>query len=208
MLGKGLFITLEGVDGCGKTTQANLLVEALEAAGHEVVRVREPGGARLSEKIRLMLLDPGNDDMCDECELLLYEAARAQNVREVILPALERGATVVCDRFYDSTFAYQAYGRGISPDLVAMANRLGSCGLVPNVTLVFDLDPARAYGRAVKDGADRLEGEGTGFQQLVRAGYAQLAKDEPQRVRIVDACGQIATVHARTLDALRDVVEL
>lgn len=205
---KGLFITLEGVDGCGKTTQANLLVGALEAAGHEVVRVREPGGARLSEKIRLLLLDPGNTDMCDECELLLYEAARAQNVREVIQPALDRGATVVCDRFYDSTFAYQAYGRKISTDLVATANRLGSCGLVPSVTLVFDLDPTKAFGRAVQEGADRLEGEGMSFQQRVRRGYAELAKEEPDRVRMVDASGTIEAVYSRVVSALRDVVSL
>lgn len=205
---EGLFITLEGVDGCGKTTQANLLVDALEAAGHEVVRVREPGGARLSEKIRLLLLDPGNTDMCDECELLLYEAARAQNVREVIQPALDRGATVVCDRFYDSTFAYQAYGRGISSDLVTTANRLGSCGLVPNVTLVFDLDPTKAFGRAVQEGADRLEGEGMSFQQRVRRGYAELAKEEPNRVRMVDASGTIDAVCSRVVSALRDVVSL
>lgn len=205
---KGLFITLEGVDGCGKSTQANMLVDALQAQGHEVVRVREPGGARLSEKIRTLLLNPANDDMCDECELLLYEAARAQNVREVIEPALERGATVVCDRFYDSTFAYQAAGRGLSSDLVHTANRLGSCGLVPNATLVFDLDPERAYGRATQEGADRMEGEGVSFQQRVRAGYAQLASSEPERVRMVDACGSIEAVHARVLATLRDLAIL
>jgi dTMP kinase len=204
----GLFITLDGVDGCGKTTQSKLIVDALEATGREVVKVREPGGARLSEKIRLMVLDPGNTDMCDECELLLYEASRAQTVREVIEPALKRGATVVCDRFYDSTYAYQAAGRGLSADMVRTANELGSCGLVPDVTLVFDLDPSSAFGRAVQEGADRLEGEGMDFQRRVRGGYAELAKEEPQRVRLVDASGSVEVVYSRVVAALRDIVLL
>jgi dTMP kinase len=204
----GLFITLEGVDGCGKTTQSKLIVDALEATGREVVKVREPGGARLSEKIRLTVLDPGNTDMCDECELLLYEASRAQTVREVIEPALKRGATVVCDRFYDSTYAYQAAGRGLSADMVRTANELGSCGLVPDVTLVFDLDPSSAFGRAVQEGADRLEGEGMDFQRRVRGGYAELAKEEPQRVRLVDASGSVEVVYSRVVAALRDIVLL
>jgi dTMP kinase len=204
----GLFITLEGVDGCGKTTQSKLIVDALEATGREVVKVREPGGARLSEKIRLMVLDPGNTDMCDECELLLYEASRAQTVCEVIEPALKRGATVVCDRFYDSTYAYQAAGRGLSADMVRTANELGSCGLVPDVTLVFDLDPSSAFGRAVQEGADRLEGEGMDFQRRVRGGYAELAKEEPQRVRLVDASGSVEVVYSRVVAALRDIVLL
>lgn len=198
----GLFITLEGVDGCGKTTQSALLVDELKAAGYEVVQVREPGGARLSEKIRLLLLDPANDDMCDECELLLYEAARAQNVREVVEPALKRGAVVVCDRFYDSTFAYQASGRGLNVELVKQANKLGSCGLVPDVTLVFDINPLEAFGRATQDGADRLEGEGTSFQQRVRKGYQQLAAEEPERVHMVNAHGSVEVVHSRVVAAL------
>ncbi len=202
----GVFITLEGVDGCGKSTQATLLVEDLEAAGYEVVRLREPGGTRLSEKIRLFVLDPGNDDMCDECELLLYEAARAQLVREVILPALDRGAVIVCDRFLDSTFAYQAYGRGLPVGLVRTANELGSCGLVPDATLVFDLDPEEALGRATADRADRLEGEGTDFQRKVRDGYAELVRLEPDRAHMIDASGPIEAVHLRVRTALRDVI--
>ncbi len=209
MAHKGLFITLEGVDGCGKTTQGELLVEALKAAGHDVVSVREPGGPRLSEKIRLLVLDPGNDDMCDECELLLYEAARAQNVREVIEPALKRGATVVCDRFIDSTYAYQSAARGLAADVIQNANRLGSCGVIPDVTLVFDLDPVEAFGRATMGGrTDRLEGEGSGFQRRVREGYAQLAEKEPNRVRIIDATGPVEVVYSRMVCALRDVVSV
>lgn len=208
MAHSGLFITLEGVDGCGKTTQGERLVNALEAAGHEVVRVREPGGPRLAEKIRLLLLDPANDDMCDECELLLYEAARAQNVREVVEPALACGKTVVCDRYYDSTYAYQAGARGLDEDMVRTANRLGSCGVDPDVTLVFDLDPTDAFERATQGGADRLEGEGTAFQQRVREGYHRLAQEEPGRVHVVNASGPVEVVYSRVVAALRDVVSL
>lgn len=204
----GLFISLEGVDGCGKSTQAELLVNSLEAAGYETLRLRDPGGTRLSEKIRLLILDPANEEMCDECELLLYEAARAQLVREAILPALERGVAVVCDRFYDSTVAYQACGRGLTEDLVRTANALGSCSLVPDVTLVFDLDPQEALGRATQEGADRLEGAGVAFQQCVRAGYQRLAASEPERVHLIDAVGTQEVVHARVTAALRGVVTL
>lgn len=206
MAHKGLFITLEGVDGCGKSTQSDLLVQELEATGREVVRLRDPGGTRLSEKIRLLVLDPGNSEMCDECELLLYEAARAQLVREVIQPALERDITVVCDRFYDSTFAYQASARGLSTEMVQIANELGKCGLTPDVTLVFDLSPQEALRRATAERTDRLEGEGMSFQERVRDGYVQLAKQEPQRVRMIDAVGSVEVVRARMLAALRDVL--
>lgn len=202
----GVFITLEGVDGCGKSTQADLLVDAIESSGRTVVRLREPGGTRLSEKIRLLVLDPRNDDMCDECELLLYEAARAQLVREVIEPALACGTVVVCDRFYDSTLAYQAYGRGLSEGLVRTANDLGRCGLQPDLTLVFDLDPEEALKRATFEGADRLEGEGMEFQKRVREGYLTLAREEPTRVRLIDALGTREVVRARMLTAVRDVL--
>ena len=205
-MSNGLFITLEGVDGSGKSTQCELLVDALAAAGREVVHLREPGGTRLSEKIRLLVLDPGNDDMCDQCELLLSEAARAKLVCEVIRPALERGATVVCDRFYDSTYAYQAGGRGLAADVVRDANRLGSCGIVPDLTIVYDIDPNQAYRRATQDGVDRLEGEGVRFQQLVREGYLELAKEEPDRVHVIDATGSIEVVYSRTAALVRNKI--
>ncbi len=118
MSSRGLFITVEGIDGCGKSTQATLIAHALEAAGHDVLRLREPGGAAISEKIRAILLDPANGEMGDVCELLLYEAARAQLVHQVIEPALAEGKTVICDRFYDSTTAYQAFADGLDRDVV------------------------------------------------------------------------------------------
>lgn len=199
---RGTFITLEGVDGSGKSTQASLLVERLCQEGREVVALREPGGTPISEKIRALLLDPENAEMADECELLLYEASRAQLVREVIEPALLRGAIVVCDRFYDSTHAYQHGGRGLSDALVSRANELGCCGLSPDVTLVLDIDPAAALARATAQGADRLEAEGLAFQQRVRKDYLALAKADPARVRVIDAAGEPALVAGRIDAAL------
>ena len=203
---RGTFLSLEGIDGCGKSMQAALLADRLEAAGHEVVRLREPGGTAISEKIRKILLDPENGAMADECELLLYEASRAQLVREVIAPALARGAVVVCDRYLDSTYAYQAGGRGLDAALVVRCNELGSCGVLPDRTLVLDLDCEDALARATAGGADRLEQEGMRFQERVRAAYLRLAKAEPARVRVVDAAGSVEDLAGRVYAALRDVV--
>lgn len=205
---RGVFITLEGADGCGKSTQAARLADALEASGREVVRLREPGGTAISEKVRAILLDPANAEMCPECELMLYEASRAQLVREVVEPALSRGAVVLCDRFYDSTYAYQAGGRSLPEDLVRRANALGSCGLDPDRTLVFDLDPELAYARATAGGADRMEAEGLAFQRRVRDAYLRLAQAEPTRVRVVDASGEREAVAGRALAAIADLVDV
>ena len=202
---RGVFITLEGADGCGKTTQAALVAAALEARGREVVRLREPGGTPISEKVRALLLDPANAEMVPECELLLYEASRAQLVRQVIEPALERGACVLCDRYYDSTFAYQAGGRGLDETLVRQSNVLGSCGRVPDRTLVLDLEPALGFARATAGGVDRMEAEGLAFQERVRNAYLRLAAEEPTRVCVVDASGEKDEVTVRILAALDDL---
>lgn len=200
---RGTFVTLEGCDGCGKSTQARLLAERLRAAGAEVLSLREPGGTDVSERIRALLLDPANADLCSEAELLLYEASRAQLVRRVIEPALVRGAVVVCDRYCDSTLAYQAAGHGLDEALVARANALGSFGVMPDRTVVLDLDPVLALARATGAGEpDRLEAEGVRLQERVRAGYRRLAAAEPGRVRLVDAQGAPDEVHARLLSAL------
>lgn len=205
-MARGIFITLEGADGCGKSTQAELLSEVLLARGREVVRLREPGGTPISEKIRALLLDPANGEMVPEAELLLYEASRAQLTRQVIEPALERGAVVLCDRYYDSTYAYQAGGRGLDETIVRQSNVLGSCGRVPDRTLVLDLDPAVGYARATAGGADRMEAEGLAFQERVRAAYLHLADEEPARVRVVDAAGEKDAVTARLASALEDLL--
>lgn len=196
-MARGLFITVEGVDGCGKTTQAARIAAALEAAGHDVLRLREPGGVAISEQIRGILLDPAHGEMGDACELLLYEAARAQLVHEVIAPALAAGKTVVCDRFYDSTTAYQAYANGFDLESVKRANALAVGGCRPDVTLVFDVDvdvaAARRHGR---DAADRLELKGLEYQRRVARGFRAIAAEEPRRVRVVDASRGIDEVFA------------
>ncbi|MDY2777683.1 MAG: dTMP kinase [Collinsella sp.] len=183
----GVFITLEGIDGCGKTTQSRLLAEALERAGHDVVLLREPGGVAISEKIRALLLDPGNEEMGGVCELLLYEAARAQLVHQVIAPALASGKVVVCDRFHDSTTAYQSFAGGLDLSAVKRANSLAVDGCLPDLTIVFDLPPAVACERTAGRGIDRMEAKGMAFQERVAAGFRAIADDEPDRVRIVDA---------------------
>lgn len=203
---RGIFITLEGADGCGKSTQAALLADRVEAAGREVVRLREPGGTPISEKIRALVLDPANGEMCPECELLLFEAARAQLVRQVIEPALARGAVVVCDRFYDSTYAYQAAGRALEQQTIRSGNALGSCGVDPDRTLVLDMETDAALTRATRDGADRMEAEGVAFQRRVREGYLRLVAEEPERVRRVDAGGSVEDVSARLDAALADLL--
>ena len=183
----GTFVSFEGVDGCGKSTQLSYVIAALAEVGLTPVQLREPGGTAISEKIRDLLLDPANKGMAAECELLLYEASRAQLVREVIAPALAEGQLIICDRFYDSTYAYQCAARGLSEASVISANALGSCGYAPTLTIVLDLDPERAFARATREGADRLEAEGVQFQQRVRAGYRRLASLEPDRVRSFEA---------------------
>lgn len=203
---RGLFITLEGADGCGKSTQAAILADRIAATGREVVRLREPGGTAVSEKIRALVLDPENSEMASECELLLFEASRAQLVRQVIEPALARGAVVVCDRFYDSTFAYQAAGRSLAEPTIRAANALGSCGVAPDRTLVLDMDTDAALSRATRDGADRMEAEGVAFQRRVREGYLRLVAEEPHRVRRVDAAGTVEEVTGRLADALADLL--
>lgn len=203
---RGLFITLEGADGCGKSTQAAILADRIAATGREVVRLREPGGTAVSEKIRALVLDPENSEMAPECELLLFEASRAQLVRQVIEPALARGAVVVCDRFYDSTFAYQAAGRSLAEPTIRAANALGSCGVAPDRTLVLDMDTDAALSRATRDGADRMEAEGAAFQRHVREGYLRLVAEEPHRVRRVDAAGTVEEVTGRLADALADLL--
>ena len=194
---RGMFITLEGADGCGKSTQAALLADKIAATGREVVRLREPGGTTIGEKIRSLVLDPGNAEMAPECELLLFEAARAQLVRQVIGPALGRGAVVVCDRFYDSTYAYQAAGRALGAQTIHAANALGSCGVTPDLTIVLDMPTEEALARATRAGADRLEAEGVAFQERVRQGYLELAAAESDRIRVVAADGTVADVQTR-----------
>ena len=206
MSSRGLFITVEGIDGCGKSTQARLIAAALEAAGHDVLRLREPGGVKISEQIRAILLDPANVEMGDVCELLLYEAARAQLVHQVIRPALAAGKTVVCDRFYDSTTAYQAFADGLDRNMVSQANELAVDGCRPDLTLVFDLPVEDALRRrSGREAEDRLELKGLEFQERVAAGFRAVAADEPDRVKLIDAGESIAEVFSGVAAELRSV---
>lgn len=204
MSSRGLFITVEGIDGCGKSTQARLIAAALEAAGRDVLRLREPGGVKISEQIRAILLDPANAEMGDVCELLLYEAARAQLVHQVVRPALAAGKTVVCDRFYDSTTAYQAFADGLDRNMVSQANELAVDGCRPDLTLVFDLPVEDALRRrSGREAEDRLELKGLEFQERVAAGFRAVAVDEPDRVKLIDAGGSIAEVFSGVAAELR-----
>lgn len=204
MSSRGLFITVEGIDGCGKSTQARLIAAALEAAGHDVLRLREPGGVKISEQIRAILLDPANAEMGDVCELLLYEAARAQLVHQVIRPALAAGKTVVCDRFCDSTTAYQAFADGLDRNMVSQANELAVDGCRPDLTLVFDLPVEDALRRrSGREAEDRLELKGLEFQERVAAGFRAVAADEPDRVKLIDAGESIAEVFSGVAAELR-----
>lgn len=189
------FISLEGVDGSGKSTQLALLAEYLRQQGHEVVTLREPGGTALGERIRGLVLD---SRPAPETELALMCASRAQSVREIIAPALEHGAWVLADRFHDATEAYQGGGRGLDRTAITSLHRLLCAGLLPDLTLILDLDPAasleRARHRAV---ASRFESEDEGFFTRVAAVYRDIARREPERCRLLSALGSQEAVAAR-----------
>lgn len=186
-MSKGVFITFEGIDGCGKSTQLALLKEELDREGLEYIEVREPGGTVVGEKIRNILLDKKNDSMTRMAELLLFEAARAQITEEVIVPALTRGTHVICDRFYDSTSAYQGYANKMGRDLTDFLNLKATNDTRPDITFLLDIDPEAAYKRrAVRGEEDRIELMGLSYQEKVREGYLELARSE-ERIRVVDA---------------------
>ncbi|NTU71596.1 MAG: dTMP kinase [Coriobacteriia bacterium] len=208
MSDRGVLITFEGGEGCGKSTQLTALAHRLEAAGLRVRSLREPGGTTVGEAVRAILLDPANTGLDDVAELLLYEAARAQIVAEVIEPALEAGEVVLCDRFYDSTTAYQGHARGIDLAQVASLNRAATGGLVPDRTVLLDIEPALGIARATTDATDRLEAEDLAFHERVRAGFLAIAREEPARVRVVDAAGEIDSVAVRVAAALADLPAL
>jgi dTMP kinase len=195
----GIFITLEGPDGSGKTTQFRRLAEAIRAAGYAVVTTREPGGVPLAETLRELLLKPGSTAPVAAAELLLFLAARAQHVAELIQPALSKKQVVLCERFSDSTLAYQVGGRKLSASLVQAADRLATGGLKPDLTLLFDVRPEVGLKRAfaAKSGHDRMEKEALPFQRRVRRAYLQLAKKEPGRIRVFDSEDSLEHVSAQ-----------
>lgn len=195
---KGLFITVEGGDGAGKSTQIKNIEGFLAGRGFEVLHTREPGGTRIGELLRDILLDRSNTEMDAVTEMLIYAASRAQHVRELILPALERGDAVICDRFVDSSIAYQGYGRELG-EMVAEVNRRATGGLAPDITFWLDIDPELGRKRAAGAGSlDRLELERMDFHYRLYDGYKSLAASEPDRIKRIDAsrtkeeiCGEI-----------------
>ncbi|MCK9799665.1 dTMP kinase [Pseudomonas sp. MAFF 302030] len=198
----GLFITLEGPEGAGKSTNREYLAERLRAAGIEVLLTREPGGTPLAERIREVLLTPGDEVMNADTELLLVFAARAQHLAAVIRPALARGAVVLCDRFTDSTYAYQGGGRGLSVERIATLERFVQGELRPDLTLVFDLPVEIGLARASARGRlDRFEQEGRVFFEAVRNAYLKRAEADPARYQLVDAAQPLAQVQ-QALDGL------
>jgi dTMP kinase len=211
---KGKFITFEGIEGSGKSSQITLLAEYLQARGREVVLTREPGGTPIADQIRKILLDPGNSALDPTAELLLYGASRAQHLREVVLPALASAAVVLCDRFTDATIAYQGHGRGLDLALIDTINRIVTAGIRPDLTIVLDLGAslglARARGRNSRQGLQqeaRFENENLIFHNKVRQGYLALASQDPSRIRIVDASLKPAEVQDRIRHITRQELE-
>ena len=205
-----MFITLEGIEGSGKTTQIGRLMEFLENRGIECVTTRQPGGTLIGENIRSILLDPANSALEPLAELLLYMADRAQHINEIIRPALKNGKTVICDRYFDATLVYQGFARGLSIDLIGQLHQLLFDDLKPDVTLLLDLPPQVGLERAwqqLNNGQrsgdeSRFEAEAVAFHEKVRAGYLELARLEPERFRIIDAAQPQNQVFA----AMREIV--
>ncbi len=204
---KGLFISVEGTDGAGKSTQIDLLLEHLKSKGIDVIYTREPGGTYISEKIREIILDTDNEGMKDACEALLYAASRAQHVREKIVPALNEGKVVLCDRYVDSSIVYQGVARGLGIDEVRAINDFAIGGVMPDITLFFDLTVEESVKRKKNMGSlDRIEKESFDFHKKIYDGYIKLAESDPERIKRIDASKPVEEVHAQVLKALEGLI--
>lgn len=210
----GLFITFEGPEGCGKTTQIKLLAQFLEEQGMPYHISREPGGTRISNQIRKILLNPDNTEMVSKTELLLYAADRAQHTEEVIRPKLKNGITVISDRYFDSTTAYQGYGRGLDLDLVNKLNRIATGNLLPALTVLITLDPQiglkRASRTSIEDGftkdGDRLEQEALGFHNRVLEGYLRIAEQDKSRFLVINGDDTPENIHQLIIERFKTLV--
>ena len=209
MTDRGLFITFEGTDGAGKTTQIGRLTADLRQAGYEVCLTREPGGTPISEQIRDMLLNPDYSEMTATTELLLYAASRAQHVSEVIKPALEAGKVVISSRFADAMVVYQGYGRGLDLDRIHHLNRIATDGVTPDLTFVLDLPVEIGLQRVQnsRGGLDRLEREKIEFHRRLREGYQIIARQEPHRLKIIDAQVSPKRVYAQIQEAIQPLLQ-
>ncbi|STO06736.1 MULTISPECIES: dTMP kinase [Exiguobacterium] len=198
---KGMFITVEGPDGSGKTTQLKLLVQALTDKGYEVVTTREPGGTKVGNSIREVLLSPEHDEMTARVEMMLYAASRAQNVEQIIRPALSRGAVVVCDRFVDASIAYQGFGLGYDLEQILALNEWATGGLKPDLTFLFDLSPSQASSRMKDRGQlDRIESRDEAFHQRVYDGFQSLLAEHPDRMVRINANETIECIQDEVFD--------
>ena len=209
-MSKGIFISLEGPDGAGKSSVLEALIPILEAKGQALVTTREPGGVAVAEKIRDVVLDPKHTEIDEKTELLLYIASRRQHLVERILPALDRGEMVLVDRFIDSSVAYQGFGRGLKVADIDWLNNFATDGLKPDLTLYFDIEAEEGLARIAKSrerGADRLDRESVEWHQRVREGYLSILEKEPNRVRKIDASQPLEKVVADTLAVLAEQVE-
>ena len=208
----GRFITFEGGEGCGKSTQIRLLAERLRAAGKEVLLTREPGGTELAEKIRALVREESADPPNSRAETLLFLASRAQVVENVIRPALAAGTWVLCDRFADSTFAYQGFGRGLDLDEIKRINSFATGGLVPDRTVLLDVSPEvsekrmRAREAATNTDADRMEKAGDGFHARLKKGFLELAAAEPERFAVISADGSVDEVGEAVWNSLQPML--
>jgi dTMP kinase len=205
---KGFFITFEGIDGCGKSTQLAITSKILSEQGYSVVVSREPGGTVIAEKIREILISPEHAEMVNECEILLYCAARAQHVREKIIPAIEAGKIVLCDRFQEATFAYQGFGRAISMEILTTINAYATGGLNPDMTFVFDLSVDSSIGRMRKINKikDRLEQNGKDFFERIRQGYLSMVKNSPKRIKIIDGEQDVGKVSDNVMVYIKELL--
>lgn len=201
---KGLFITFEGADGCGKTTQLNLLKEYLEKKHKNVVSTREPGAKGLGEYIRKILLNY-DGEVSNRCESFLFLADRAQNIDVIVNPAIEQGKIVLCDRHTDSTVAYQGYGRGLDINEINMLNNLATGGKKPDLTFVFDIDVETSMKRVGSE-KDRMEKAGIEFHNRVRNGYLELAKQEPNRIKVIDATKSVEEIHQDVINIINSYI--
>lgn len=206
---ESLFITFEGPEGAGKTTIINMVTEEFHKIGLNFISTREPGGIRIAENIRNIILDPKNTEMDIRTEALLYAAARRQHLAEKVLPALEEGRIVLCDRFIDSSLAYQGVGRGIGIDEIYQINEFAINGLMPHLTIYFDLDPKIGLQRvhqADEREINRLDLEELDFHLKVQSGYYEIIKKEPNRFKVIDASRSIEEVYEATLQAILEKI--
>lgn len=203
-LRKGIFITFEGIEGCGKSTHSKLLFDFLKEAGYDVIYTREPGGTSLGEAVRKVVLNSDGINISDMAELFLFEACRAQIVKEVVAPALNKKRIVISDRFGDATVCYQGYGGRLDLKTIDTLNRISTGGIEPTLTILLDIDTLEGLRRARIKGTDRMEDKDVSYHRRVRAGYLKLAKQHPYRIKVVKVSGEIPEVQLK----IRQEVEI